>query len=293
VPTGSWLALCCRVAAADYAALEAALEEAGALSVTCSEGDSDVFAEPGLAGQAEWQAFAVQALFAEDADAARIIADVEAACGRAVHFETSIVPDAPWVEQWQAAWQPRQFAGGLWVCPSWSAPPAGARHVLYLDPGRAFGTGTHETTALCLDWLGMEADVGGRHVVDYGCGSGILALAAHALGARRVTAVDIDPEALAVARENAGRNGVTGIDFGDPGRVAAGVADVLVANILMEPLLGLAPRFAELLPSRARIALSGILTTQVARILDAYGEAFTMEPARCRGDWALLIGRRR
>ena len=161
--------------------------------------------------------------------------------------------------------------------------------MLRIDPGRAFGTGTHETTALCLDWLTTDAALAGRQVIDFGCGSGILALAAACFGAAEVDAVDIDEDVLAVAQDNIALNGFSDrIRVATPDALTGRRADVLVANILQEPLLALAPSFATLLVPGGRLALCGLLVHQVPRVLEAYAAGFTMAPPQIRGDWALL-----
>lgn len=277
---------------ADFDALEARLEALGALAITLADGDTDVFGEPGRDADAAWSRFAVTALFGADTDPERLVAAVRAHCGDDTKVTVSRLAEREWDDAWRERWQPQRYAGGLCVCPTWCEPPADAHAVVRLDPGRAFGTGTHETTALCLDWLATSATVRGARVVDYGCGSGVLALAAARLGAASVCAVDIDADALEVARANAALNGLDDrVRFGSPEVASAG--DVLVANILLGPLLELAPRFATLLAGTGRLALSGLLATQCDTVLAAYGDAFTMEPPVVRGDWALLTGRRR
>jgi ribosomal protein L11 methyltransferase len=162
-----------------------------------------------------------------------------------------------------------------------------------LDPGLAFGTGTHPTTALCLEWLDGH-ELGGRDVVDYGCGSGILAIAAARLGASRVRAVDIDPQALIATRENALRNGVAGqVDITTDAQLETGSADVLLANILAGPLVDLAQRFAAALRPGGLLALSGLLAEQADAVTAAYRPWFHIETITTRDGWVLLGGRRR
>ncbi len=282
-----------RAPAADYAKLEAVLEELCASAITTSEGDSEIFGEPGLPSDREWQAFTVTALFAADADRDAIIARLAPLLKPDAGAIFTELAEQRWADSWKDHWQPQRFANDLWVCPTWCEPPAEARHVLRLDPGRAFGTGTHETTALCLDWLAEETGLVGARVIDYGCGSGILALAAACFGASYIDAVDIDDDALLVARENIELNGYAErIRVGRPDTLLEHAADALIANILEAPLLALSPRFARLVPHGGRIALSGLLTTQVPHVLAAYEASFAMEAPRVRGDWALLCGTR-
>lgn len=289
-----WLEMRCRVPAKDYLRLEAALEKLGASAITTSEGDSEIFGEPGLPNDKEWQVFTLTALFEADADRAAINKRLQTILGADAAATYTVLEEQNWADSWKDHWQPQRFANDLWVCPSWCEPPAEARHVLRLDPGRAFGTGSHETTALCLDWLAAEPGLVGARVIDYGCGSGILALAAACFGASYIDAVDIDDDALEVARENIDLNGhAERIRVGRPDGVLEQAADFLIANILEAPLLALSPRFARLVPHGGRIALSGLLTTQVPHVLAAYEASFAMEAPRVRGDWALLCGTRR
>ena len=289
-----WIELRCRVPAADYAKIEALLEELGASAITTSEGDSEIFDEPGVPIDRDWQVFTVTALFEADVDRDAITVRLAPLLGPEAEASFTLLAEQVWAESWKDHWQPQRFANDLWVCPSWCEPPAEARYVLRLDPGRAFGTGTHETTALCLDWLAQEVGVAGARIIDYGCGSGILAIAAACFGASYVDAVDIDDDALVVARENIELNGYTErVRVGRPDTLLEHAADALVANILEAPLLVLAPRFARLVPHGGRIALSGLLTTQVPHVLAVYEAAFAMDAPRLRGDWALLSGTRR
>lgn len=278
---------------AQWPSLEELLDELGALSVTQSEGDRELFAEPGVPADAQWSCFTIEALF--DGSCARdaVLIAVRAQLPRDSRLEVHDVADEDWAERWKSSWQPLEFGGGLCVCPSWCEPPATARHVIRIDPGQAFGTGTHETTALCLDWL-AAAPLGGLDVADYGCGSGVLALAAQALGARRVYAVDIDADAIATARDNVAANGAGGVvTVGPPDLLAGRVVDLLVANILLEPLLALAPRIAALVRPGGYLALSGLLTRQAETARQAYDDDFSFAATVNRGDWSLLAARRR
>ncbi|MEX2480292.1 MAG: 50S ribosomal protein L11 methyltransferase [Gammaproteobacteria bacterium] len=283
------------IAADTWTALEALLESLGAVAVTQSGGDTAVFGEPGVAAGDGWNRFVVEALFDGGCDAAAIATAIRRELGAATAITVRPVADRAWADAWKTAWQPLSFAGGLCVCPSWLEPPATARHVIRLDPGQAFGTGTHESTALCLDWLASMGSSGGLGlVVDYGTGSGVLALAASLFGARRVIAIDIDEDARVTAKDNVRSNGQADrIAVGDASLTDGIVADVLVANILAEPLLALAPRFAQLTCPGGAIALAGLLDSQAAAIEAAYDKDFVLAPAARRGEWVLLAGRRR
>jgi ribosomal protein L11 methyltransferase len=290
---GEWVELRFRAPAANYGKLESVLEGLGASAITTSEGDTEIFGEPGLPSDREWQIFTVTALFEADSDRELIITRLAPFLTADAAPLFTELAEQSWADSWKDHWQPQRFANDLWVCPTWCEAPADARHVLRLDPGRAFGTGTHETTALCLDWLAGETGLLGARVIDYGCGSGILALAAACFGASYIDAVDIDDDALVVARENIELNGYgERIRVGRPDALLEHAADALIANILEAPLLALSPRFARLVPRGGRIALSGLLTTQVPHVLAAYEATFAMEAPRVRGDWALLCGTR-
>jgi len=288
-----WLRLRFDCGAEQVDALTDLLARLGAGSVSVTDGGS----EPLLAGSTEaagyWSVSRVTALLPTDADL-----DVALACLRNLagvdglqNARIEPLADRDWVAAGREAHGPLLFGDRLCICPSWAQAPEG-KQVLTLDPGLAFGTGTHATTALCLEWL-AAAELRDRTVIDYGCGSGVLALAAAKLGAARVHAVDVDPVAVTVTRENARRNTLDALVAASDTDAAVEAADVLVANILLGPLLDLAPRFAALVRAGGEIVLSGILATQAEACLGRYGRWFTMAPARYRDEWALLIGRRR
>jgi ribosomal protein L11 methyltransferase len=281
------------IGSSDPAPFEDTLFELGAVSVTLEDAADDPVLEPAPGETPLWPTVVVKAVFDASADA-----DVIAVClaqalpdAPAPHFET--LPDKAWEREWLKDFRPMRFGRRLWVCPG--GLPAGEPDAIRieLDPGLAFGTGTHPTTALCLEWLDSQ-DIAGRRVVDYGCGSGILAIAAAKLGAASVLAMDIDPQALIATHENAERNGVAGriAVTGDP-QLAAGSADVLLANILAGPLVELAPRFARAIRPGGHLALSGLLLEQADIVTSAYRPWFDIGTAATRDGWALLAGRRR
>jgi ribosomal protein L11 methyltransferase len=304
-------------------ALSDACFEAGALSVSIDDplaGTPDevaVYGEPGnekpgnengwprpedaetLPGQAEggWPRLRLQVLLAETADARRFVEEASRAAGLAAPpaYQVELLADDDWVKKTQAQFQPIRISARLWIVPSWHAAPDPAAINILLDPGAAFGTGSHPTTQLCLRWL--EAHVtGGDTVLDYGCGSGILAIAAARLGAGRVAGVDIDPAAVEAARANAQRNGVAVTFFGSAASDFAAAdfrADILVANILTNPLKLLAPVLAARVRPGGLIALSGVLTEQAADTMRAYAPWFDFEPAAGQEGWVCLSGRRR
>ena len=205
-------------------------------------------------------------------------------------YTSEVIAEQNWVQLTQAQFEPIQVSDRLWIVPSWHEAPDPEAIVLVLDPGMAFGTGSHPTTRLCLEWLDSVIR-GGETVIDYGCGSGILALAAAKLGAARVTGTDIDPHAMDAARYNAERNGAT-LELLHSRENIDHTADVVVANILANPLTVLAPLLCGLTRSGGRIALSGILAAQTDMVRAAYRPAFELEVAGEREGWVLLTGTR-
>ncbi len=289
----SYLALRFDAPAAAALAWSDALLEAGALSVDLSDpfagtdDESPLFGEPGTVTEDAWALSRVNALFAADSDIAAIVAATARERELAVPpFETLPVAEEDWVRNTQAQFGPIEIAPGFFIVPSWAAPPDPAALNLRLDPGLAFGTGSHPTTRLCLEWL-RESVRGGETVLDYGCGSGILAIAAARLGAGEVTGTDLDPQAIVASRANAHANGVAGT-FVEPDALAGGTYDIVVANILANPLLLLAPALAARVASRGRIALSGILEAQAGEVAAAYAPWFTLAASRASEGWVLL-----
>ncbi len=276
--------------ATDAGAAEAACFAAGALSVTFSDARDDAVLEPAPGEVRLWPATRVQGLFAGHADAHAVALAVAAALdlprGR-VH--TQIVADRVWEREWLEHFHAMRFGRRLWVAPHHEALENDALAVR-LDPGLAFGTGTHETTAMCLTWLDEHLEPGAR-VIDYGCGSGILGLAAAKLGAERIECFDIDGQALIATAANAERNGVS-----DRVRIVARddelttELDVLLANILSGTLCALAPRFAQLVRPGGRVVLSGLLERDVAEVTHAYRAWFDMRRFGARDDWVGLAG---
>ena len=276
----------------DPAPFEDALIELGAVAVTLEDAADDPVLEPGPGETPLWPTVVVKALFDADTDPAALARALAAALpdGPSPRFE--VLADKAWERVWLEDFRPMRFGRRLWVCPG--GLPAGDVDAIRveLDPGLAFGTGTHPTTALCLEWLDGQ-ELAGCAVVDYGCGSGILAVAAAKLGASRVLAVDIDPQALIATRENALRNQIAGAlaVTGNP-VLAPHSADVLLANILAGPLVELAPRFAEALVPGGRLALSGLLPEQADAVTAAYRPWFHIETTTTRDGWVLLSARR-
>jgi ribosomal protein L11 methyltransferase len=267
-----WLALTLRVERAAAEAFSDALLEAGAQSVSLEGGETQTLA----------------ALLSPDRQPEAVVACAARATGIAPpEFEVEAVEDRDWVLASQAQFAPLEVGERLWVGASWHRPSA-SRIAVHIDPGLAFGTGSHPSTRLALAFLEKTLQ-GGERILDYGCGSGILAIAAAKLGARQVDAVDRDPGAVETARANALANAVA-LTTALPGALPAADYDVVVANILAQPLIELAPLFAQ---CGARVALSGILETQAAEVAQAYAPWFHMTVAGSEEGWVLLAGTRK
>jgi ribosomal protein L11 methyltransferase len=273
-------------------ALSDALSECGAAAVTFQDKEDQPIYEPDIGTTPLWSQTTVTGLFDAEVDAEVISEQLTALLQQPLpSFKVEAVEDKDWEREWMKNFHPMQFGDRLWICPSWLEPPQADAVNIMLDPGLAFGTGTHATTALCLNWLD-QADLKGKYVIDYGCGSGILAIAAALLGAEKVIGVDTDPQALEATQANAERNGVH-IDTYFPEDCPDLPCDVMVANILAGPLQSLAPRLAALCKPSADIALSGILESQAQDVSAAYEETFFMDAPSQREDWIRLTGRRR
>ncbi len=275
-----------------------ALLEEGALSVDIAdpgegtERESALFGEPGAADP-RWTVSRVTALFPAAADPVAALARAGARLGRVPPAgETRAVADQDWVRATQAQFAPVRIAERLWIVPSWCAAPEPAAINVTLDPGLAFGTGTHPTTRLCLEWLATRLPPAAT-VLDYGCGSGILAIAAAKLGAAHVTGVDIDAQAVEAARANAAANGVAGDFLPADGLAPSASFDVVVANILANPLRLLAPALAVRTRPGGRIVLSGVLAEQAGEVAAAYAPWFIIDAWKGDEGWVALAGVRR
>ncbi len=273
-----------------------ALMEAGALSASIEDADAGTpdeqpqFGEPGSVTTPGWHHSRVVALFEPDADVAAMLAEAALAVGLPAVPEFTVAPleEQNWVQLTQSQFDPIQISGRLWIVPTWHQAPDPEAINLILDPGMAFGTGSHPTTRLCLEWL-EENVSSGCSMLDYGCGSGILAIAASRLGAGRVAGVDIDPQAVESARANAANNDVKAT-FEDSAQALAGEYDVVVANILSNPLRVLAPAICAHVRSGGRLALSGVLREQAEEIVAIYAQWLPMIVADVREDWVCLTG---
>jgi ribosomal protein L11 methyltransferase len=294
----AWLCVYFEVAARDVETLTDALLEAGAASVDVADAvagsaaEEAVFAEAGAAAPRPWRRSLVSALLAQGADAAALVGTACARAGIAPPpCRVREVAEQDWVRASRDQLAPIRVSPRLWIVPSWhEAPEPGAVNIV-LDPGLAFGTGHHSTTRMCLRWLERVVR-GGETVLDFGCGSGILAIAAMKLGAARAEGVDIDGQALLAARRNAMHNRVQAT-FHNAADVLRQPARIVVANILARPLVVLAPLLARLTAQRGRLALAGLLAEQAGEVRVAYGPWFDFEAPEEDEGWALLSGVRR
>ncbi|WP_027589916.1 50S ribosomal protein L11 methyltransferase [Pseudomonas sp. RL] len=274
---------------------EDALLDVGAVSVTFMDAEDQPIFEPDLGTTPLWSHTHLLALFEGDADGEQVLAHLRLLTGDPLpEHQVERIEDQDWERSWMDNFQPMRFGRRLWIVPSWHAAPEPDAVNLLLDPGLAFGTGTHPTTALCLQWLDGQV-LEGCSVLDFGCGSGILAIAALLLGAERAVGTDIDPQALEASRDNASRNGI------DPARFPLYLpqdlpdeqADVVVANILAGPLVQLAPQITARVKHGGRLALSGILAEQADEVRAAYAEAFELDPTAEQDGWVRISGVRR
>jgi ribosomal protein L11 methyltransferase len=275
--------------AADKAdAISDQLSDFGANAVTFRDGGDDPIIEPSASTPRIWAKTIVIGLFDSETDISPLLAELN-------NYDITIIdiPDEDWVRRSLDSFKPMKFGKKLWVCPSWQAPPDPNAINLTLDPGLAFGTGSHPTTSLCLEWL-EENIPSEQQVIDYGCGSGILGIAALKLGAKKVFAVDNDPQALESATQNSQQNGFHPTVFTTflPEDLPTTdiKADLVIANILAAPLIELAPKLASLTILGGKILLSGILYDQVESINNAYKNWYIMQHPISKGEWVSLVG---
>jgi ribosomal protein L11 methyltransferase len=265
----------------------------GAEAVTLSNAGEDPVLEPGPGETPLWKEVRITGLFAVSADLDALRDDLLRSfhLTRLPEHRVEALEDRVWEREWLKDFRPMRFGRRLWVCPGGFEVDAKDAVVVRLDPGLAFGTGTHPTTALCLEWL-ESRDLGGRRVLDFGCGSGILSIASLKLGASSVVAVDIDPQAITATRRNALHNGVGGLETTLDSEHLHIECDVVVANILAAPLIRHAGTICRHLVRGGTIALSGITDEQTAAVADAYRDLIVFDPPVIRTPWARLTGRR-
>ncbi len=290
-----WIQLVFITDSANAEILALRLEEAGATAVSLLDAADQALFDTGQEGNSLWDQTRLIALFPATADLEVVLNNLRQKVEQLPPHEIIPLPDQDWEHSWMSRFKPMQFGKRLWVCPSWETPPDPDAINLTLDPGMAFGTGTHETTSLCLHWLSENrASLTGKSLIDYGCGSGILAIAAARLGADSVWAVDIEQQALERTRENAKANSVLEkLIISHPDQSQKIGADLLIANILANPLIALAPLFADYTKPDGRILLSGILRNQVPEILEAYYPFYTFLEPIYANEWVLLEGIRK
>ncbi|HHH36974.1 MAG TPA: 50S ribosomal protein L11 methyltransferase [Gammaproteobacteria bacterium] len=291
-----WLQLAVAASPREAEQVESLLQDCGALAVTLEDGGQEERFETAPGAEAAlWARTRVVGLFAPGHDLDAVLESLRQGLGleRPPPHRIARLPEQDWERVWLERFRPMRFGRRLWICPGDHAPPDPQGINLFLDPGLAFGTGTHPTTALCLEWLDTT-DLAGATVLDYGCGSGILAVAAARLGAAPVWATDIDPQALAATRANAARNGVAGcVHTTLPEELPPLQADCLLANILADPLRSLAPRLAGCLRAHAALVLSGILARQAEEIIAAYRPWFQDFHVSRREEWVRITALRK
>ncbi|NMG64962.1 50S ribosomal protein L11 methyltransferase [Azoarcus indigens] len=293
-----WISVTLQAEAAKAEALSDALMEAGALSVSIEDADAGTeaekpqFGEPGHLPTALWDHSRVIALLDADADLPALLAAASAAAGLASvpSYTTETVAEQNWVQLTQSQFEPIRITDRMWIVPSWHEAPDGDAINIELDPGMAFGTGSHPTTRLCLEWL-CDAVQPGQTVLDYGCGSGILGIAAARLGAAEVLGVDIDDKAIEAAADNASRNQVR-LRLQHSREPLDTAFDIVVANILTNPLCVLAPAIAAHVAPGGRVALSGVLEPQAEQVIAAWAPYIELKVGASLDGWVRLEGQR-
>ena len=288
----SWLQLKLLASPERAEQIAALLDAAGASAVTFQDAADQPLYEPSPGSTPLWRRTEVNGLFPADSAIDQLLLRLQQSGVAARDCTLERLPEQEWSRSWMDGFHPMRFGERLWICPSWHQPPSGDAVTVTLDPGLAFGTGTHPTTAMCLEWLDSHPPAE-LQVIDYGCGSGILAIAAVKLGATTATAIDNDPQALLACRDNARNNRVSShISSCAPEQARPVPCDLLLANILANPLIQLAPRFVELVDTGGRILLSGILEEQASGVQAAYSRWFHIITVRQRDGWVLLEGSR-
>ena len=287
-----WIQLTLLTDKASNEKAEQALLDAGALSVTFKDAEDNPVLEP-LPGETPlWESIILTGLYEADINTENLKQQIRRQLGHETQLKLEALEDKDWVRAWMDDYKPMQFGHHLWVCPKHIPPPQPDAVNLMLDPGLAFGTGTHPTTALCLEWLD-SANIQNRQVLDFGCGSGVLAIAALLLGAEHCDATDIDPQAITASKDNAIANQVSEkLDLFLPADMPDKTYDIVLANILAGPLTELAEQLARYCKPGANIVLSGILETQAEKIIKAYTPWFQLDPVVIKDDWIRVTGQK-
>lgn len=290
-----WTEISISVARDDVVLAEEALEQLGALAITLLDDEDNPVLEPGPGATPLWPSVLVRGLFAAGLKSEPVLAALNRLPGgdRPENIRWHELQEQDWERAWMDRFQPMKFGERLWIVPGGMSIPHDPDNIeIQLDPGLAFGSGTHPTTALCLEWLDRQ-DVTDSTVIDYGCGSGILGIAAALKGAAKVICVDNDPQALQATTDNAARNGLDNlVRCHLPDSVCDQQVDVVLANILAAPLISLASRLTGFLLPRGRLALSGILRDQAQSVGLAYDQLLEQVSTRHREEWVLMEGRR-
>jgi len=289
----AWIQLKLNATAKNAEDIGELLMSGGALSATFTDSHDVPIFEPAPGETRLWGDTDITGLYEADTDMQPVLQALRKSPLISENFNYKIeqLEDKDWEREWMDNFHPMKFGERLWICPSWKPVPDENAVNVMLDPGLAFGTGTHPTTALCLAWLDGQ-DLQDKVIIDFGCGSGILAIAALKLGAKRVIGIDIDPQAITASRDNAQRNNVSDqLELYLPNDLPEGIlADVLVANILAGPLRELSTNIEALVKKGGALALSGILEPQAAELIAVYGQWFKMDPAVVKEEWARLSG---
>ncbi len=290
----AWLQLKIAITPEQAANYEDILLDCGAVSVTFMDAEDQPIFEPELGTTPLWKNTHLLALFEGDTSADQLLFSLVQTLGELPEYELEILADQDWERSWMDNFKPLCFGKRLWIVPSWCDAPDPNAVNLLLDPGLAFGTGTHPTTALCLEWLDHYMPEG-IDVIDFGCGSGILAIASLLLGANKVVATDIDKQALEATIENAKRNHIPAksLETYLPEKMPDVTADILLANILAGPLVTLAPQLAMLTRPNGWICLSGILEEQAVEVCNAYEAYFNLSPVVVKEGWVRITGQRK
>ncbi len=289
-----WLEIRFQSASAEIEETEHLLNQLGACSVSIHDAGDQPVLEPAPGEFPLWQDLQIRALFEANAEAKHVTATI----ARELNVDEKLIEhkniaDQHWETLWMDDFKPIQFGQRLWICPSWTEPPDPNATNLMLDPGMAFGSGTHPTTFMCMQYLD-ENPPADQQVLDYGCGSGILALAAALLGARHVTGVDIDPQAILAATQNAKKNALAEdiFDFYPANELSALKCDLLLANILSETLIQLSNELKSLVTVGGNIVLSGVLEYQTEAVVAAYSDCFDVTEIKHQDEWVMISAKK-